>query len=330
MLALKIECHCADVDGMATWTIDQAAASMSATHSHPDQPTVPSIQTFEPGILTKKIEDIALRAVTDSKAIQRSLPAVAAHVIELCQLTYTDAARIENTVSKDPFISGQLLSVANSAMFAPRVPIVGVRDAVVRLGLDNVCDIVMMIVSHSTMYRVKGFEKEVEILRERGLAAALAARAMSRLMRSDPADYAFLAGLMHDIGELVLLERCATLGGVTPQMMADEDEGPVIRATIARLHTELGAAVCRIWKLPPSVVDLALFHHNCHKGEKRYLTTALVAAADRITDYMGLRGQPQPLNVEDPLFTDLKLTAEQVRAVTAETERTLPALAIGH
>jgi HD-like signal output (HDOD) protein len=113
-------------------------------------------------------------------------------------------------------------------------------------------------------------------------------------------------------------------------MMADEDEGTVIRATIARLHTELGAAVCRIWKLPPSVVDSALYHHNCHKGENRYLTTALVAAADRITDHIGPRAGSLPLDVEDPLFADLKLTPDQVRAVVLETERTLPALSLGH
>ena len=302
---------------------------MNATHARPEHPGEASIETFEPGILTHKIEDIALRAVTDSRAIQRSLPDVAAHVLELCQLGYTDAARVEKAVSKDPFISGQLVSVANSAMFAPRVPIVGVRDAVVRLGLDNVCDIVMMIVSNSTMYRVKGFEKEVESLRERGLSAALSARAISRRMRTDPADYAFLAGLMHDIGELILLERCVTLGGITPEMMDDENEGPIIRSTIARLHTELGAAVCRIWKLPPSVVDSALFHHNCHKGENRYLTTALVAASDLITAHLGLRGQQAPLDVEDPLFTDLKLTPEQVRAVVSETEHSLPSLSFG-
>jgi HD-like signal output (HDOD) protein len=148
-------------------------------------------------------------------------------------------------------------------------------------------------------------------------------------MRTDPADYAFLAGLMHDIGELILLERCVTMGGVTPEMMADENEGPVIRATIARLHTELGAAVCRIWKLPPSVVDSALFHHNCHKGENRYLTTALVAASDLITSHLGMREDCQPLDVEDPLFTDLKLTPEQVRAVMSETERTLPGVSFG-
>jgi len=303
---------------------------MNLTYRRTENPVEPPIATFDPGVLTHKIEEIAVRAVTDSKAIQRSMPDVAAHVLELCQLAYTDAARVEKAVSKDPFISGQLVSVANSAMFAPRVPIVSVRDAVVRLGLENVCDIVMMVVSNSTMYRVKGFDREVDDMRKRNLAAALAARSMSRLMRTDSGDYAFLAGLMHDIGELILLERCATLGGVTNQMMSDENEGPVIRATIARLHTELGAAVCRIWKLPPSVVDAALFHHNCHKGENRFLTTALVAAADRITDHLGFCGDPQPLDTENSIFTDLKLSPDQVRAVIADTQRSLPALAIGH
>ncbi len=289
-----------------------------------------AIETFDPTPLVRKIEEIAVRAVTDSKAIQRSMPDVAAHVLELCQLTHTDAARVEKAVTKDPFISGQLVSVANSAMFAPRVPIVGVRDAVVRLGLDNVCDIVMMVVSNSTMYRVRGFEAEVEVLRKRSLAAAIASRAMSKLMRTDPADYAFLAGLMHDIGELVLLERAATLGGITPQMVADPNAGPVIRSTITRLHTELGAAVCRIWKLPPSVIESALFHHNCRRGEKRFLTTALVAASDHITDVMGLGEMPRTLDPSDSLFADLKLSPEQVKSIMAETERTLPALAVGH
>jgi HD-like signal output (HDOD) protein len=289
-----------------------------------------SIETFDAAPLVRKIEEIAVRAVTDSKAIQRSMPDVAAHVLELCQLTHTDAARIEKAVTKDPFMAGQLVSVANSAMFAPRVPIVGVRDAVVRLGLDNVCDIVMLVVSNSTMYRVRGFEREVEVLRKRSLAAAISSRAISKLMRTDPADYAFLAGLMHDIGELVLLERAATLGGITPQMVEDGNTGPVIRSTIARLHTELGAAVCRIWKLPPSVIDSALFHHNCRKGEKRFLTTALVAASDHITDSMGLGETPRALDPNDSLFTDLKLSPEQVKGVMSETEKTLPALAVGH
>jgi HD-like signal output (HDOD) protein len=289
-----------------------------------------SIETFDPTPLVRKIEEVAVRAVTDSKAIQRSMPDVAAHVLELCQVSHTDAGRLEKAISKDPFIAGQLVSVSNSAMFAPRVPIVGVRDAVVRLGLDNVCDIVMMVVSNSTMYRVRGFERDVEVLRKRSLAAAISSRAMSKLMRSDPADYAFLAGLMHDIGELVLLERSATMGGITPAMMVDPNTGPVIRSTITRLHTELGAAVCRIWKLPPSVIDSALFHHNCRKGENRFLTTALVAASDHITDCMGLGESPRTLDPNDVLFTDLKLSPEQVKGVLSETEKTLPALAVGH
>jgi hypothetical protein len=88
--------------------------------------------------------------------------------------------------------------------------------------------------------------------------------------------------------------------------------------------------VCRIWKLPPSVIDSALFHHNCHKGEKRYLTTALVAAADHITDCLGLGSSARTLDPSDSLFTDLRLSPDQVKAILSETEKTLPAVAVGH
>ena len=95
---------------------------MNLSHTQTDLPAEPSIETFDPGILTHKIEAIALRAVTDSKAIQRSLPDVAAHVLELCQLSYTDAARVEKAVSKDPFISGQLVSVPIPPCSRPGFP----------------------------------------------------------------------------------------------------------------------------------------------------------------------------------------------------------------
>jgi len=93
---------------------------------------------------------------------------------------------------------------------------------------------------------------------------------MSRLMRSDPADYAFLrADARH---WRCPSGTCATLGKVTPEMMADENEGPVIRATIARLHTELAQRCAASGSCHP-----AWWIQSCStttaEGENRYLTT---------------------------------------------------------
>ncbi len=292
--------------------------------------TVETNDALDLGALTHKMDELAASALTDSNAIRRSLPDVAAHVLELCQLTCTDAGRVEKEVTRDPFISGQLVAVANSAMFAPRMPIIGVRDAVVRLGLDNVCDIVMMVVNGSTMFRVPGFEAQVELVRKRGLAAAIACRTMAKLFRF-AAENAFLAGLMHDIGEMVLLERCAKVGGITPAMLEDVHYGPVIKAAIRRLHAELGGAVCGIWKMPASVVDAATYHHNCKRNENRHLTTALAAAADVICGHLGLvTGAPTELPYEHTAFADLKLSPEQINQVVAETQKSLPSLSVGH
>jgi HD-like signal output (HDOD) protein len=292
--------------------------------------TVERTEMMDLGAMTQKMDELAASAVTDTNAIRRSLPDVAAHVLELCQLTCTDAGRVEKEVTRDPFISGQLVAVANSAMFAPRMPIIGVRDAVVRLGLDNVCDIVMMVVNGSTMFRVPGFESHVDLLRKRGLAAAIACRTMAKVFRF-AAENAFLAGLMHDIGELVLLERCAKVGGITPAMLEDLHFGPVIKAAIRRLHTELGGAVCGIWKMPASVVDAAAYHHNCKRNDNRHLTTALAAAADVICDHLGLgNGSPGELPYEHTAFADLKLSPDQINQVVTETQKSLPTLSGGH
>src|SRR5262245_22474822 len=100
------------------------------------------------------IDRAAAALIANSEAVRRSLPDVAADVMQLCQSLKSDAAAIEKVVSRDPFISAQLISLANSAMFAPRTPIVGIRDAVVRIGLDAVRDLVMLVVTNSTMFRL--------------------------------------------------------------------------------------------------------------------------------------------------------------------------------
>jgi HD-like signal output (HDOD) protein len=111
---------------------------------------------------------------------------------------------MERTLTRDPFISAQVVSIANSAMFAPRMPILSVRDAVVRIGLDAVRDVVVMVVANSTMFRVRGFERQVDAFRRRMVASASSARFLAKAVRAE-SEYGFLAGLLHDVGELVLL-----------------------------------------------------------------------------------------------------------------------------
>jgi putative nucleotidyltransferase with HDIG domain len=247
--------------------------------------------------------------------------------MELCQHASSDALRIEKSVTRDPFVSAQMVAVANSPMFAPRMPIVSVRDAIVRIGLSNVNDIVMMVVTSSTMFRIRGFDEHVQRVTSRFPATALAARLIASTLRL-PMEAAFTAGLLHDIGDLVLLDRCVKSGKITPEMVKEPVFLGVIGDALHAYHTRVGAAVCTVWKLPSSTVEAAAHHHNYKLGGHHF-SANLVAAADALTDAMGI-GRPAKrlLDPAEAVFTDLGLKGDQVMSTLNQFEKLLPSVRV--
>ncbi len=272
------------------------------------------------------VDRAAAAICANSEGIRRSLPDVAAEVIALCQSARSDAAAIERVVSRDPFISAQLISLANSAMFAPRTPIVGIRDAVVRIGLDAVRDLVMMVVTNSKMFRLPGFEVHMETLRKRSMATAMAARILAKTLKVQ-ADYAFLAGLLHDIGLMLILEKAVTDGGINAAVMADAKVATAVLERIGHHHQEVGAAACRAWKLPTGVVDSAAFHHNYRVGDKHYMAANLVAVTDLMADHLGIGAPQKPIDYEKAPLKDLHMTAERMAPCLVELETLIGAVA---
>ena len=271
-----------------------------------------------------RIDHLAENICNDNKALRRSLPDVAAEALELCSRSSADANAMERTLARDPFISAQVISIANSALFAPKMPILGVRDAVVRIGLDALRDVVLMVVTNSTMFRVRGFEARVESIRRRMLASAAAARQLSKLMRVE-SEYGFLAGLLHNVGELVILERCVQEGIVTPALLDDPNEGKPVRERIDFHHPRVGAALCKAWKLPAGVIEAAEFHHDYKAGGKRRFAAHLIAAADAISDFAMPGSQAADPNTVVAV-QELNIPPDQISALAAHVKAELPSL----
>ena len=279
----------------------------------------------DPSEMTQMIAGAARALCQDTQAIKRSLPDVAADVMALCQQATSDALRVEKSVTRDPFISAQIVSVSNSPIFAPRMPIVSVRDAIVRIGLSNVNDIVMMVVTSSTMFRIRGFDEHVSKVTSRFPATALAARLIASTLRV-PMEAAFTAGLLHDIGDLILLDRCVKTGKVRPEMLQEPVFYGVIMDALHANHAKVGAAVCTVWKLSSSTVEAAAHHHDYKLGGHHF-SANLVAAADTFADIMGI-GLPNK-RICDPgeaVFKDLGLKAQQVTATLVQFGKLLPSV----
>jgi len=175
------------------------------------------------------------------------------------------------------------------------------------------------------MYRVPGLTAEVEFMRRRMLAAASVARLIAQALGAE-SEYGFLAGLLHDIGQLVVLERCAQDGVVTAAIWA-APEGDIVRERIHYHHTSAGAAICRAWKLPSGVVDAAEFHHDYHHDGKTHLAAHLVAAADAVVEYMvpGVSPPTIPVN-QQPTILELGLEPAQIDNLVARARPAAAAL----
>jgi putative nucleotidyltransferase with HDIG domain len=281
----------------------------------------------DPSELSQDVTEVANELCHDSKAIKRSLPDVAAEVMALCQQSSTDALRLEKSVTRDPFVSAQIVSVANSPMFAPRMPIVSVRDAIVRIGLSNVNDIVMMVVTSSTMFRIFGFDEYVNRVTARFPATALAARLLASALHL-PVEAAFTAGLLHDIGHLILLDRCVKSGKASAEMAREPVLNSILMDALHTHHARVGAAVCTVWKLPSSTVEAAAHHHEYKLGGHHF-SANLVAAADVFADIVGIGvAEKRRFDTADGVFRDLGVKPDQVSAAMLQYEKLLPSVRI--
>lgn len=290
-----------------------ATASDPDTVEHLVRPADP-----ECSALQFALDQIGFALSTDTHPPRRSLPEVATELLQLTRNPKADALAIERVVCRDPFVSAQVLSIANSALYAPRTAVLSVREAAVRMGMDAVRDVAMLVITTSRMFRVVGLEKQTLILCNRAVVTAVAARKMAQQLGANT-DYAFLAALLHDVGHLLIMEEAGNQGLLTKKVLGSPDLMRVLLQQCARYHQEVGAAACRTWKLPEATVQAALYHHRFRHEGKHYLVANLMAAADLIADALGLGTQPLAVDPDHPTFRSMGLKPETIASIVAET-----------
>jgi putative nucleotidyltransferase with HDIG domain len=270
-----------------------------------------------------RIHHLTETLCADDQALRRSLPEAAERALRLCGARSADAAAIDGALAPDAALAGPLVAIADAGLFAPRAQVDGVRAAVMHLGLESTRDALLLIVLNGIAASVPGFEVQAQAARRRALAAASAARLIARTLRVE-SGHDFLVGLLHDVGELVLLQRAAE-EGILPRGVFDHPtDGPIIAQSIDTDHTRVGAALCRAWGLPPAVAEAAEFHHDRRAGRRGRLPSQLAAAADVVA--MHVTATPAPAPEQQPIFAEVGLPPAAAASVIAEVEATLPAL----
>ena len=152
-------------------------------------------------------------------------------------------------VREDPAMSSKVLQVVNSSFFSSGASVSDVRAAVVRLGMKTIRNLALGIGAFDAVGRNSNRSSTaVDELQKRSLAIAQLA---SRIAQGrDDADAAFMAGLVCDVGELILADPDPSSAAERAQTQAD-----------AVTHAEVGAFLLGLWGLPFRIVEAVANHH---------------------------------------------------------------------
>jgi HD-like signal output (HDOD) protein len=205
------------------------------------------------------------------------LPSVA---LELMSLTNRDDSTIDRIVrllEQDEMLAGGLMRLIGSPLYAGRSPIRTLKEAVVRLGVRTVRDLVFETALSQGVFTLAEYSETIEQIRRHSTVTAYIARIVCKHAKMDE-ENAFLCGLLHDIGFAGLLFAVSNIEA--------EDSPPLIQLwpDIDALHEQASRLVTQLWQLPLDMQEVVGHHHHLHTGE-----TSRIAAAINIADQLSER-----------------------------------------
>lgn len=269
-----------------------------------------------------------LETFQDPKYHPPTLPAVAVELMRLAQDPNTNFAKVAKLLEKDGVLAGQILKVAQSPMYAGRIPATSINQALSRLGLTTLRDIVMQVAMNARIFRAKPYQRTMESLKTHSAAVAHICRVICRYTALE-GEYAFLCGLMHDVGiagALIALVESTERGKKPPSL---EDAWPAVDA----VHEEASKIMVQQWDLPPDVAYTVGAHHTVLIQGYPHPMAATVRLADEIADGLQLsvdtgdgiaNNHIQAFTMEQVLET-LRITEQQVELIKADAMKQLAA-----
>jgi len=188
---------------------------------------------------------------------------VAMRILELTDDPDSSAADFARVISRDQGLAVKVLRTCNSAAYAPAQPVTSLPQAVVVLGQRTVRNLVFL---HSLPVGKGKGGRMTEVERRlwtHSVGSALSARFVALEAGRIDHETAFLAGLFHDLGRLLLYQvRPLTYEKLCREHPAGRPDPELERAHLQLTHTEVGGEALRRWQLGEELADVARDHHE--------------------------------------------------------------------
>lgn len=212
------------------------------------------------------------------------LPAAVTRLLALLREPDADFGKIASVLETDQTLTARTLRAANSPIYGVSRRVQTVRTATVMLGRTAI----MGLVVAASMERIQNslqklWPFDAKLFWQHNLAVALIARALAKHYRLQDPEEAYVAGLLHDIGKLVMLNH---FGENYAQLLRGAQHGTkplylLERAAFETDHAASGQALCLHWHIPHSLTHAVAKHHD-EDDRKPESVTSIVRRANEL------------------------------------------------
>jgi putative nucleotidyltransferase with HDIG domain len=268
------------------------------------------------------LDRAVIRAKVEGITKILTIPNSVSRIMALVNGGTASAAEIAEEISKDQALAVKVLKLVNSGFYGFRQPITTITHAMVLLGLDVMKTVVM---TASVADVVDTMNRFLEGLWEHSIGTARAATALAERMKvSSPEEYG-LAGLLHDIGKVIIAQTFPAEQAAIRAMVAERDclQIEAETAVLGVTHAEIGMWLLKRWSLPPKILYPIAYHSSFHPRRDFADRTAVVHVADILCRARGIGnpGDRRIPRINAEAWGLLRLTMDDVAAVSAQLDQ---------
>lgn len=258
--------------------------------------------TLDADVIEDRLFSRLYQDYLDDQLAVPSMPDIALRVRRAIDDPNKNVEDIAKIVQADPGLTARLVQVANSPLYRGTTPVLGCRQAVTRLGLQQTRNLVYSF-ALKQLFRADSapLRKRMIGMWQHTASVAAIAAVLAKLTPGFEIDRGLLAGLVHDIGVLPILSYAERY----PQLLANP---AVFDDVLARLRGQIGVLVLRKWEFEEDLAMVALEAENWERDAGPEVDYADLIIIAQLHSYVGTpRMATLPAIDQVPAFTKLAL-----------------------
>ncbi len=255
-----------------------------------------------------------------------TLPDIFYRITEIINNPRTSARDIAQVVEKDTALTARMLKLVNSPFYGFPQKIETISKAVTVIGTKQLSMLALGISVTKLFSEVPSTYLDMQKFWKHCLGVGICAKLISEHMDYSESEKLFVAGILHDIGRLIMLKKIPQQTAMALKYTWDNDSflSKAERQCIGFTHTKLGSELCTNWKIPPLLVDIVTYHHNPTQA-KYSLECSILHLAELIVNALdiGTSGEKMVLYLNEKAWENLNISSKVIVPIVEQLRNEL-------